>query len=418
MTAVLLALPGVAAAAPGTDGPVNPWLEQRVMNMAHSGGEHEAPMNTMHAFERAADLGSDMLELDVQLTADDELAVIHDATVDDSTDHTGRVDEYSMDELRDMDAAHWFVPGRSTVHDDPDADYPLRGARHGDVEVDGAEPDDFGVPSLTDVLEEFPDTPVNVEIKGSGTPQSYLDTAEVLGQQLEGSDRDDLIVGSFSDEALVRFHELAPDVDMSAGQDAMIAYYLSDVPLPEGVVALQVPITYSGIRVVTRDFVDRAHGDGYAVHAWFSGSAPDTAESYAEVIDTCVDGLMPARPSVLEEVLADKGTERPGPGGTQPREECAGEAEEPTDPTEPTEPSEPPDPAEPTDPGPTEPDPGDPAEPADPPEPTDPTQPTRPSEPAGPADPESPSEEPGPTAPERPTVVQTDGWVSDAPAAR
>lgn len=369
-----------AASAPATD---NPWLGQRVMDMAHSGGEDEAPMNTMYAFERAESLGADMLELDVQVTADDDLAVIHDATVDDSTDHTGRVDSYTMDQLRAMDAAHWFVPGRSTVHDDPSATYPLRGARHGDVVVDGHEPADFGIASLSDVLERFPATPVNIEIKGTGTPQSFLDTAQVLGERLQGTDRRDLIVGSFSDDALMRFHELAPAIDMSAGQDAMIGYYLSGTPLPEGVVALQVPITYSGIRVVKRDFVDRAHRDGYAVHAWFSGSAPDDAATYAQVIGTCVDALMPARPSVLEEVFDDLGTERPAPGGTAPRAECAPD----TDP-------------EPTDPEPTTPEPSSPS----------PTTPTSTPPPATDPGDDTPSTV-APQEPERPAIVQTDGWV-------
>ena len=320
LTSLLLALATTAAgSATAAD---NPWLGQRVMNMAHSGGEDEAPMNTMYAFERAESLGADMLELDVQRTADDDLAVIHNSTVDDSTDHTGRVDSFTMDELRTMDAAHWFVPGRSTVHDDPDAAYPLRGARSGAIAVDGHEPSDFGISSLSDVLERFPDTPVNIEIKGTGTPQSFLDTAEVLAEQLDGTEQTNLIVGSFSDDALVRFHELAPGISMSAGQNAMISYYLSGKPLPEGVVALQVPITYSGIRVVNREFVDRAHRDGYAVHAWFSGSAPDDAQTYADVINTCVDALMPARPTVLEEVFTQQRTERPTPGGTPPRAEC------------------------------------------------------------------------------------------------
>jgi glycerophosphoryl diester phosphodiesterase len=181
----------------------------------------------------------------------------------------------------------------------------------------------------------------------------------------------------------MRFHELAPAIDMSAGQDAMIGYYLSGTPLPEGVVALQVPITYSGIRVVNRDFVDRAHRDGYAVHAWFSGSAPDDAATYAQVIGTCVDALMPARPSVLEEVFDDLGTERPAPGGTAPRAECAPD----TDP-------------EPTDPEPTTPEPSSPS----------PTTPTSTPPPATDPGDDTPSTV-APQEPERPAIVQTDGWV-------
>jgi len=100
-----------------------------VMNMAHSGGEDEAPMNTMYAFKRAATIGADMLELDVQSTKDGQLVVIHNATVDETTDGTGRVVDMTLDQLKELDAAYWFVPGRSTVHGLPDAAYTLRGAR-------------------------------------------------------------------------------------------------------------------------------------------------------------------------------------------------------------------------------------------------------------------------------------------------
>lgn len=278
------------------------------------------------------------------------------------------------------------------------------------------------------MLERFPDTPTNIEIKGSGTDASYLRTAEVLAEQIGESDRTDLIVGSFSDEALESFHELAPDIAMSAGQDAMIGYFLSGTPLPEGVVALQVPITYQGIPVVSRSFVDRAHRDGYAVHAWFSGSAPDDAETYAKVVETCVDGLMPAKPSVLEEVLTQGSIERPSPGGTDPRPACALEDEDPADPGEPTDPEDPTEPGEPEDPTtptrPTEPE--DPTGPGGPTGPSDPEQGTRPqpaepgAEDRGTDETESAasSEPPAATrAPERPRVVQTDGWVRTAPAA-
>lgn len=78
--AALLTL-GAASASAVAPNP-NPWLQLRFLNIAHQGGEDEAPSNTMFAFKTAiADRGADMLELDVQLTKDGQLVVIHDDTV-------------------------------------------------------------------------------------------------------------------------------------------------------------------------------------------------------------------------------------------------------------------------------------------------------------------------------------------------
>lgn len=293
--------------------PPNPWLQQRVLNMAHSGGEDEAPMNTMYAFTRAVALGSDMLELDVQSTADGQLVVIHNATVDETTNGTGRVVDKSLDEVKELDAAHWFVPGRSAVRGlDPTA-YPLRGARYGKPKVDGYKPKDFMVPTLREVLKAFPRTPINIEIKGTSDADtaSFIRTGTLLAELLNKNGRTDVIVGSFNDAALADFHARAPQVAMSAARSAMLNYFLAGVKPPEGVVAFQVPVTFMGIQVATRAFVARAHADGYAVHVWFSGSAPDDAATYNAIIDTGADGIMPAKPTLLESILDERGIERP-----------------------------------------------------------------------------------------------------------
>lgn len=310
-------VPGAPASA--ADQP-NPWLEMRVMNMAHSGGEDEAPMNTMYAFERAARIGADMLELDVQSTADGQLVVMHDATVDRTTDGTGRVVDMTLDEVKELDAAYWFVPGRSAVHGLPDHAYPLRGARHGLVKVPGYRPKDFTVPTLREVFKAFPDTPVNIEIKGTSDADvaSYLRTGRLLARFLNKSGRTDVIVASFKDEALAAFHLQAPQIGLSPGMGALVAYFFAGVRPMEGTVALQVPVSFQGVPVATRAFVERAHRDGYAVHVWFSGTAPDDAATYDAMIDTCADGLMPAKPSLLEAILDERGIERPGEPGVDP----------------------------------------------------------------------------------------------------
>ncbi|MDE9367135.1 glycerophosphodiester phosphodiesterase [Luteipulveratus sp. YIM 133132] len=317
--AVLLAVvSGSPARAAGT--PPNPWLTQRVMNMAHSGGEDEAPMNTMYAFRRAAALGADMLELDVQSTADGQLVVIHNATLDETTDGTGRVVDHTLDQIKALDAAFWFVPGRSAVHGLPDSAYPLRGARHGHPKVAGYKPKDFTVPTLREVLKAFPTTPINIEIKGTADSDtaSFERTGRLLADLLDKSGRTDVIVTSFNDTALADFHARAPRVPLAPGMNGLLQYYLAGVRPIEGTVALQVPVTYQGIPVVTKEFVARAHADGYAVHVWFSGTAPDDAATYNRIIDTCADGLMPARPTLLESILDARGIERPGRPGVHP----------------------------------------------------------------------------------------------------
>ncbi|KNX37888.1 glycerophosphodiester phosphodiesterase [Luteipulveratus halotolerans] len=300
--------------------PPNPWLAQRVMNMAHSGGEDEAPMNTMYAFRRAAALGADMLELDVQSTADGQVVVMHNATVDETTNGTGRVVDKTLDEIKSLDAAYWFVPGRSAVHGLPDDAYVLRGARHNHPKVPGYKPQDFTVPTLREVLKAFPTTPINIEIKGTSDADtaSFLRTGRLLADLLDRSGRTDVIVTSFNDAAIADFHERAPQVPLAPGMNGLLQYVLAGVRPIEGTVALQVPVTYAGFPVVTQEFVAKAHADGYAVHVWFSGTAPDDEATYNRMIDTCADGLMPARPTLLEQILDARGIERPGVPGVHP----------------------------------------------------------------------------------------------------
>lgn len=300
----------------------NPWLNQRVMNMAHSGGESEAPANSLYAFKRAVGLGSDMIELDIQSTADDDLVVFHDDEVDDATNGTGDITSLTTAEVTQLDAAYNFVPDVGTEPGLPEDSYPLRGVRTGDTAPpEGYAADDFGVPTLEQVLAEFPDTPINIEIKGSGffDGDSFTHNARLLADVVNASGRTDLIVTSFKDSAISTFHELAPQIGLAPGMGGLAAYVLTGIKPIDGTVALQVPVTlYGTMPLATRDFVERAHNDGYAVHFWFSGTAPDDSATYNEVIDSCADGLMPSRPQLLEDILDERGIVRPGSGGTDP----------------------------------------------------------------------------------------------------
>src|ERR1700719_1197481 len=87
------------------------WWRRAVLNMAHRGASGTFPENTLSAFRAAIDAKADMCELDVQLTRDGALVVIHDDTVDRTTDGAGEVAELTLAELKLLDAGAKFKNG-------------------------------------------------------------------------------------------------------------------------------------------------------------------------------------------------------------------------------------------------------------------------------------------------------------------
>jgi glycerophosphoryl diester phosphodiesterase len=321
IAALMLAIVPASHVEASAQTPDQPWTERRFLNIAHAGGENEAPSDTMYAFKRAVRLGADMIELDVHATADDKLVVIHDATVDGSTNGTGRVRDLTFRQVRALDAAYNFVPGRNVVPDLPPEFYPLRGVRtHDRKPPRGYKPSDFAIPSLREVLRTFRHTPMTIEIKGTSDAdvESFLHNARLLAELLNETGRTDIIVVSFNDAAIATFHELAPQVPLAPGLQGLTAYALSGVPPIDGTVALQIPVQFQGIPLATPEFIARAHADGFAVHVWFSGTAPEDEATYNALIDACADGLMVSQPALLEEILDERNIARPGTPGIDP----------------------------------------------------------------------------------------------------
>ena len=128
----------------------NPWLDRRPLNYAHQGGAREAPSSTLHAMRQALSAGADGLELDLHVTADRHLVVCHDATVDRTTQGSGRISELTLAELQRLDNAYWWVPGSVVDHGAADGDYPLRGRAPADPYL--------RIATVVEVLEAFPHT--------------------------------------------------------------------------------------------------------------------------------------------------------------------------------------------------------------------------------------------------------------------
>jgi glycerophosphoryl diester phosphodiesterase len=306
---LLLALPGLVGLTGGTVDQPGHWLERRVLNFAHQGGEFEAPSDTLYALTTAADKGADVLEVDVHATSDGEIVAIHDTTVDRTTDGSGRIDAMTLEEVQALDAAYWFVPGIGTCNPDfgcerAEEDYVLRGVATGDRPApDGFAPEDFRIPTLREILATFPDRLVNIEIKR--TAPDTVPYEQTVAELLDEFGRtDDVIVVSFSDLAIETFKLHAPDVDTALALAEAGAFTLSsEGPLPgtphPRYVALQVPIEFDGVPVVDEDFVRDAHANGLAVHVW----TVNDAATMQWLIDIGVDGIMTDRPTLLEGVL-------------------------------------------------------------------------------------------------------------------
>ena len=319
--ALVLALASSAAAAD------NPWLKMRVLNIAHQGGEDEFPSNTLYAFHKAMDAGADMLELDVGVTKDNHVVVMHDTSVDRTTNGKGLIKDYTLKQIKKLDNAYWFSGGNDAyAHDKRKSAYRFRGIATGDRKPPkGFTAGDFRVATLDQVLKAFPRAPINVEIKGRTKKEDiseYLYNARVLARDLNGTTHPDLIVVSFKQQAVDLFHTLDPDIDLAPGVDGAAAYLLGNVPLGPGTVAMQMPITYKlgdqTLEITSAPNVQKAHQDGYAWQTWMSGNAEDTPATWETLIGDCVDGIMTARPVALERMLKVQHIPGPGRSGTDP----------------------------------------------------------------------------------------------------
>jgi glycerophosphoryl diester phosphodiesterase len=237
---------------------------------------------------------------------------MHDTTVDGKTNGHGTIASKTLKQIKRLDAAYWFAPGREERygHDYRPSAYRFRGVATGRKAAPrGFSAADFRVPTLAEVMRAFPHTPINIEIKGRTPAEEtaeYVQNAEVLARLLKGTRRRDLIVVSFQQAAVDRFHALRPAIDVAPGIAGFASWLGMGSPGP-GVAAFQVPITFQFgndlVSITNAENVARAHAEGYAWQNWFGGEDRDDPPTWRRLIDLCVDGTMTARPRAYEKVL-------------------------------------------------------------------------------------------------------------------
>ena len=254
------------------------------INLAHRGASALAPENTLEAFGAAVESGAGGLELDVHLTRDGHVVVIHDETVDRTTGGTGAVAEMTLDELRGLDAGHDFSPdGGSTL--------PYRDRN-------------VLVPTLAEVLREFPGVVVNIDMK----VDSPGIEAAVLGVLREADASGRALVVSSRRGAVRRFRRISGgSVSTGASRwETGVFYFMSGLRLERllrpAYDALQVPLSHRGIPLVTRRFLEAAHASGVRVDVW----TINRADEMRRLLDLGVDVIMTDRPDTLARVLRDR----------------------------------------------------------------------------------------------------------------
>jgi glycerophosphoryl diester phosphodiesterase len=245
--------------------------------IAHRGGASLAPENTLPAFERAAALGVDAIECDVHLCRDGDAVIIHDDTLDRTTDAGGPVAAYTAAELARVDAGWRFGAADG---------FPFRGR--------GA-----GVPRLEDVLHRFPAMPFVVEITGV-RPEAAGRVLEIL-RAAGGEDR--AVIGGFSRAVLEAVRRLAPEVPTSASRDeARRAVRLARFglrPWRPDYQLLQMPVRFGQRELLTPRFVRLARRAALPVHAWI---VDDPAEM-RRLLDRGVTGIISDRPDIAAAVV-------------------------------------------------------------------------------------------------------------------
>lgn len=244
--------------------------------MAHRGFSLGGLENSMAAFRAAVDLGIGHLETDVHTTADGVLVLFHDETLDRLTEVRGRI-----------------------------ADLPAAAVAR--ARIGGTEP----ILRFDELVAAFPDVRLNIDVKDWNSVATLASAIERHGLH------DRVLVASFSDRrrrAVLK--QLSRPAASSAGTVSNAVFVLLGPALPDrlmalvvrralqGVHALQVPVRYGAVPVVTPGFVRRAHRHGLQVHVW---TVNEAAEMH-RLLDLGVDGIVTDRADLLKAVLQERGT--------------------------------------------------------------------------------------------------------------
>lgn len=224
---------------------MHPLLDMKARPIVgHRGNAAHAPENTIESFRQAVELGVDALELDVHLSRDGHVVVIHDPTLDRTTDGSGRVDHLTLAEIQRADAGARFTADRGTT-------WPYRGRG-------------IKVPTLEEVLATFPATPLLIEVKAAAASRGAREAIE------RHSAVDRCIVASFSEQAMEPFSG-SGIAHGASRRDTALLLWRAVLHVPVASVDFRVmciPPSHRGIPLPVGGYARVLAPLGVPVHVW------------------------------------------------------------------------------------------------------------------------------------------------------
>ncbi len=258
------------------------------LNIAHRGGAGIAPENTLFAFSNALEVGADVLEMDVHRTLDDELVVIHDVSIDRTTDKKGFISEMTLKQIQELDAGYRFKPAEN---------FPLRGQG-------------IKIPTLDEVLLAFPEVRMVIEIKP--IKEEDFKTGVLLCSALTENKRlDKTLIASFSDGVINEIKEKCPGIKtISSFGDTASFLFLNNLGLahlyqPKHT-AFEIPMSsplplIGKLSIYSKKFLEKANEKNIAVHLWTINDEADMKK----LLDERVQGILTDYPDKLAKLVGE-----------------------------------------------------------------------------------------------------------------
>ena len=265
----------IALLSPGVD-PVDDipyYKDQSFTVIAHRGGRGLVPGNTIEAAVNAVNIGSDVIEIDLHLTADNVLVVRHDDLVDTTSDGTGLIADLTFEQIGFFNAGFHEVDFPGATFDRP-----------------------LKIPSLASLFERLPDQRFLIELKPTNTTSADTLCTLVKEHKLEHQ----VLVGSFHTSVLKHFRKHCPNVPTSLGKNELLLLsllqrlHLGHFFSSSGY-AMQVPQSFNGMDIITPDLIALAQRLNLRVEAW----TINDIESMVNLKAMGVDGIITDYPDQL-----------------------------------------------------------------------------------------------------------------------